>query len=82
MRIGHPVAWMLVGIALGMLAMTSVRAQPQATPAESRRLHYIAVATDEPSGLGAFFIKDTKSGACWLSASNGIAQAPDFACAK
>ena len=65
MKIAARLGWILVGMALGIVAMSSygdARAQQSAAP--GIRLIY----TDAPNNLGAKlgFIRDTKSGGCWL----------------
>lgn len=83
MAIGKRVGWVLVGVVIGGLASSSLAAgrMPQERP---QRL-VVTSAGGFGSG-GADFIKDTKTGACWLmlrsrdDMSGALAPAPAASC--
>jgi hypothetical protein len=71
--------WILVGIVIGVVLMTSIRAQAQPNARQPARLVFLQVPASDNSAT--YFIKDTKNGACWLAAAGGIAPAPEVSCA-
>ncbi len=69
MRIMQRVGWILTGVVIGAVATSSsgpVKGQFQEPP----RLQ-VSIVTAGSLGAMAAFIKDTKSGGCWLSLRHG-----------
>lgn len=76
----------LVGILFGWFASRSLGAEAQQVPS-GPRLTAIPVANPTTAGAqGSYFLKDTKTGACWLmirsrdDASAALATAPRESC--
>jgi hypothetical protein len=79
------IGWILIGVLVGAIATTSFGAARE--PQSGRVTRLIVMGTSSPLQTHNFsFIKDTKSGACWLAALSGpeggmsIATAPAEAC--
>lgn len=79
------ISWILVGVAIGVGAsatLGAVRVSQQGTP---RRLVVLQTAGAVEGG-SAYFIKDTKTGACWLTIRSrddigaALAPAPAASC--
>jgi hypothetical protein len=64
MRSAKRIGLVLSGVLIGWFASGSLRAQPQ-QPAGGQRLIAIP-AGNFASGQPAYFVQDTKTGACWL----------------
>ena len=90
MRMLKPIGFLLVGAAAGVLSTLAVApARAQAQPGAGTRLVITqAGGAQTPSnvpGQALYFVKDTKSGGCWLGSagvSGGLAltAAPKEAC--
>ena len=81
-----PVLWIVLGVLVGASGTTAIRA---AVPQTQRRLDVRTISGDAVgSGLNqwAHWIKDTKTGACWLALGRnpgeavGLAPGPKEAC--
>jgi hypothetical protein len=84
MRIAKPVLWIVVGLVIGASGVSATRTvERQQRP--PNRLE-VTAAYGGALDNSAFFIKDSKSGACWLalrlspSAEVSLAAAPREAC--
>ena len=84
MTIVKRIGWILVGLLIGILASGSVRALGTAQDRPQQRL--VSSGGGTMSQSNAYFIKDTKTGACWLTVrsrddiSSALAPAPTEAC--
>ena len=83
MRTMKRVGWILIGVVIGVLATSSIGAVKEQFQ-EPARLS-VSYATANNLGAMAAFIKDTKSGGCWLSLRYGdsgvsLVTAPPSAC--
>jgi hypothetical protein len=84
MRCLQVVGWVIVGLLIGLLTGDSLRAISSQPKSSSRliRLMNANLMTDS----SAYFIKDTKTGACWLTVrsrddvSAALAPAPRESC--
>jgi len=86
MAIAKRIGWILVGVVIGGIGSSSlatVRSQEQ----PSQRLMTVATAKLAEGVVGAF-VKDTQTGACWLSIrsrddmSGALAPAPSTSCER
>ena len=85
MTIAKRLGWVVIGIVIGGIGSTSVVAvrPPQQQPAG--RLIVVGTAKIEEGVVGGF-LKDTKTGACWLSIrsrddmTRALAPAPEESC--
>ena len=85
MKLIKPVLWTVFGVAIGAAAdLTSSRAHAQQQkPAE--RIQVTFGGADRSGNYGIYFVKDNKSGGCWVGTRDGsnwtgIAVAPAAAC--
>jgi hypothetical protein len=84
MKIIKPVLWTVFGAVIGASAvLTADRVQAQQnpplrqsvpTPAERLQVRP-AWATERGGAFGLFFVKDSKTGGCWVAAKDGSAWA-------
>jgi hypothetical protein len=79
------IAWVLVGVLIGGVASSSVAAVKVSQDRPASRL--ITIPTLPPTkDVYAYFIKDTKTGACWLTIrsrddmSGALSPAPAASC--
>ena len=85
MKLIKPVLWTVFGVIIGataVLTSSRVLAQQQ-KPAERIKIEYVGV--ERSGSYGIYFVKDNKSGGCWVgtrdgSTWTGIAPAPATAC--
>jgi hypothetical protein len=86
MRTATRLGWIMVGVLIGVLAtsvMGTVRAQQTGAPGR-----FVLTETSEMKNslvYSLFFVRDTKSNACWIAAGGGgaltaLAPAPATAC--
>ncbi len=84
MKLMKPVLWTGLGVIIGVTAVVSTsRVRAQQTPAAERI--EIRPADGDNTSFGVFFVKDNKSGGCWVATKesgviNTIAVAPPRAC--
>ena len=76
------VLWTLVGI---VISAAAVLAASQAAPSQQKQQRLLVTAAGTAADNSAYFIKDSKSGACWLAlkwtaAQTSVAPAPKDAC--
>ncbi|PYR62979.1 MAG: hypothetical protein DMF91_04865 [Acidobacteria bacterium] len=76
MRIAKQVGLVVAGAVVGVLVMTSIRAQAQPEPA-APRLVFKRLTTSDQSA--AYLVRDT-AGGCYLAAAGGLAPAPEHMC--
>lgn len=86
MKLIKPVLWTVLGVVIGVTAtVSSSRVQAQQTP-PAERIRVSPYIGADRSGLGGlYFVKDSKSGGCWIGAKDStywtaIAVAPATAC--
>ena len=85
MRNNNRFGWILVGVLIGTVASTTLRGVATAQEQTSRRLLILRTASPG-DGVAAYFIKDTATGACWLSVrtrddmGGSLAPAPPVSC--
>ena len=86
MRNAKRIGLVLFGVLIGWFASGSLAAQPQ-QPAGGRRLIVIPAGLIA-SGQSAYFLQDTRTGACWLGIQSRddvnapLAPAPRESCEK
>jgi hypothetical protein len=85
MPIVKRIGWLLVGAVIGAIAVSTLTAAQLPPERPERRL--IALRNAGPiEGGTAYFIKDTKTGACWLTfrfrddSGGSLAPAPAASC--
>jgi hypothetical protein len=66
MPIGKRICWLLVGAVIGAIAVSTLAAAQLPAERPQRRLTFLRTAGPIEFG-NAYFIKDAKTGACWLS---------------
>lgn len=90
----RPLGWTLIGLIGGLLLAPSIGhlmaghlmaqqqrpATPPAAQEPARLIFTPATSSMKSMGQLAYFIKDTKSGACWLGVGSAMAVAPAAAC--
>ena len=85
MAIVKTVGWIVVGVAIGggaSAALGAVRVSQERTPRRLAELH----TAGPVEGGSAYFIKDTRTGACWLTIRSrddiaaALAPAPAASC--
>jgi hypothetical protein len=76
MRIAKQIGLVLAGAVVGVVVMTSIRAQAQPEPA-APRLVFKRLTTSDQSA--AYLIRDA-AGGCYLAAAGGLAPAPEYQC--
>ena len=86
MKLIKPVLWTMFGAVIGVTAaVTSSRVEAQQKPL-AERIHISPYTGADRSGMyGVYFVKDSKSGGCWIGAKDGtnwttLAVAPATAC--
>jgi hypothetical protein len=78
------IGWILIGVVIGALASTALTAANARQEPASRRL--LVLAAGPLQTFSTSFIKDTKTGACWLAVrsrddvSAALAPAPAASC--
>jgi hypothetical protein len=85
MPIVKRICWLLVGVAIGAIAVSTLAASQLPPERPQRRLTFLRTAGPIEFG-NAYFIKDAKTGACWLSVTfhndtgGTLATAPAASC--
>ena len=86
MRIIKPILWTVFGMVIGVTAtVTASRVEAQQKP-PAERIRVSPYTGADRSGLGGvYFVKDIKSGGCWIGAMDSthwttLAVAPATAC--
>jgi len=86
MKLMKPVLWTGLGVIIGVTAVVSTsRVRAQQTPVAERIEIRPADGVSAGTSFGVFFVKDNKSGGCWVATKesgviNTIAVAPPRAC--
>jgi hypothetical protein len=84
MRFIKPVLWTVLGVVIGASAsLAASRVQAQQKPADRIQVNF--AGADRSGNYGIYFVKDKKSGGCWIGTRDGsnwtgLAVAPNTAC--
>jgi hypothetical protein len=85
MLIVKRICWLVVGAVIGAIAVSTLTAA-QLPPLQPERRLIVLRNAGAIDGGSAYFIKDTKTGACWLSvrfrdnSGGSLAPAPTVSC--
>jgi hypothetical protein len=86
MKLIKPVLWTMFGVVIGIVATAAAsRVDAQQRPREER-IHVSSYLGADRSGMfGVYFVKDSKSGGCWIGTRDGshwnaLSVAPPTAC--
>ena len=86
MKLIKPVLWTVLGAVIGATAvLTADQVQAQQNPSAERIQVRPAWTTERGGAWGLFFVKDSRSGGCWMAAKAGgdwasLAVAPAGSC--
>jgi hypothetical protein len=70
------IGWALVGIAIGVCGASALSASGGVLQERPQPRLVALMRGDRIDGYNAYFIKDTKTGGCWLSIRSGNADGP------
>jgi hypothetical protein len=70
------IGWVLVGILIGICGASALSASGAALQERPQSRLVAFMRGDRIDGYNAYFIKDTKTGGCWLSIRSGDAYGP------
>jgi len=87
MAVAKRIGWVLIGILIGICGASALSASGAAQEERPQPRLVALMRGDRIGGYNAYFIKDTKTGGCWLSIRSGdpygpvsLAPAPAASC--
>jgi hypothetical protein len=76
MAVAKRIGWVLIGILIGICGASALSASGAAQEERPQPRLVALMRGDRIGGYNAYFIKDTKTGGCWLSIRSGNADGP------